>query len=250
MAKASDPKELQREIRELRKQLAERPAAAPERVEVPVLDEETISLLERAIAGIRDAVVPLSEAAENVDHAADAIANAIMRVRAGGQLEKNPKSTPAPRAPVATARPPARNAVAAGDTRVTPAQQRILSAVRRREPEELGLHQQPRQPALGRPDRLPLAGHGIAQVARSHGDHVVTFAAIARRALEAELERELTDEEWEQFPGRELEIEGAKRVLLAYRKLLLPHTANPQDCLMPETCYGLTSCPRARACDE
>jgi hypothetical protein len=39
-AKADDPRELRKEIAQLQRQLAEKPAAAPERVEVPVLSEE------------------------------------------------------------------------------------------------------------------------------------------------------------------------------------------------------------------
>jgi hypothetical protein len=122
-AKASDPKELRREIAKLRKQLAERPTEQVEKiehVEVPVLDDAHVGRLEEAIEA-------LSAAASKTITAANEISGGL------GKLKTRPATPAPPRAPTARpapARQPApREAPADGDFQPTPAQQRILNAL-------------------------------------------------------------------------------------------------------------------------
>jgi hypothetical protein len=60
-AKADDPRELHKRIRQLERQLADRPTAVTERVEVPVVDDVTINRLEGALAGIEIATTGMAE---------------------------------------------------------------------------------------------------------------------------------------------------------------------------------------------
>jgi hypothetical protein len=66
-AKAEDPKELQRRVRELEKALAERPDVEPERVEVPVLSEDAIEEVGLLVSDFQDAMGGVSEIARSID---------------------------------------------------------------------------------------------------------------------------------------------------------------------------------------
>lgn len=63
---SEDPVALRRRIAELQRQLAERPASAPTRVEVPVMDAATLQRLEQAATAIQEAAGTASTAAREV----------------------------------------------------------------------------------------------------------------------------------------------------------------------------------------
>lgn len=77
-AKANDPKLLQRRVRDLEKQLAEKPAAEPERVEVPVLDAKTMARLEKIVADLHPMMADLHREFETA-------MTAIRRARPSGE---------------------------------------------------------------------------------------------------------------------------------------------------------------------
>jgi uncharacterized protein len=128
-AKAADPKELQRRIRDLEKQLRERPveqAAEPrvERIEIPVLANGVVDQLSAAVAAISDAAGQLQTVGE-------AIAGELRRVEHGAAsaatVPRKPRAT-APR-PAPPARSVAQRPVPSGTPEAPPAQLRILNAL-------------------------------------------------------------------------------------------------------------------------
>lgn len=127
-AKAEDPRELRKQIAALKRELEQRPTekqveTVTETVEIPVLDDAALERLEEAVEA-------LSTSAGKIITATNEIGGAL------GKLKTRPTAPAAPQRPPARAaapppRPPARQAaaVADGDFRVTPAQQRILNAL-------------------------------------------------------------------------------------------------------------------------
>lgn len=133
-AKQDDPKELRKRIRELERRLAERPAAEPERIEVPVEVEKVVevpivsleleSAVGRAQLAIADAVAAIAdiEDGERPPAAPPDRPMAAPKTPAVNR-QKLPKIPPPPRAP----REPVAHSNGAGD--VSPARKRILDAL-------------------------------------------------------------------------------------------------------------------------
>jgi hypothetical protein len=125
-AKATDPKELRKEIARLKRDLAARPTEKVveervERVEVPVLDDEHVERLE-------DAVEALGAAASKIITATHEVAAGLgkLKMRAPAPAPaRQPAPAPAARAPAAP--PPA--VELDGDFRPSNSQQRILNAL-------------------------------------------------------------------------------------------------------------------------
>lgn len=84
-AKATDPRELTRRIRQLEKELAARPEAEPQVVEVPVpvLDETMVSQLVRASAEAAQTEHDLNETATMFFETVNDLARAVDKLRAG-----------------------------------------------------------------------------------------------------------------------------------------------------------------------
>lgn len=125
-AKAEDPKQLRKQIAELRRELTKRPTetkveTVTETVEIPVLDEEAIARLGETVeelAGVAGKIV--------------AVTNEVLTGL--GKLKARPAAPPVQRPSAAPARTPVRHdppaePVDVGDFRITPAQQRILNAL-------------------------------------------------------------------------------------------------------------------------
>jgi hypothetical protein len=126
-AKASDPKELRKQVADLRKQLAERPTEQVEKIEyrdVPVLDDAHVDRLE-------DAVEALSASAAKIIAATNEISAGLAKAKGRPPAPAPAARTPQPpqpqRRPAPT--PPAEATADAGDFRPTPAQRRILNAL-------------------------------------------------------------------------------------------------------------------------
>ena len=140
-AKANDPKELQREITTLRRQLAEAKADQPvpevERVEVPVLDRaqidalvEPLRELEQGVAEIHATITTTAKAViEHLEHALE-ITHAAAR-----HLPAAPAPRPAPR-PIEHARPAPRSVVrdVPDPADLTPYARHLLEALAKRHP--------------------------------------------------------------------------------------------------------------------
>jgi hypothetical protein len=130
-AHADDPKLLQRRIAELERELARARAAQPEprveRVEVPVLSKDLVSRLEAAVA-------PLLEVAEDIQHAGDAIGEALGRWRQPRPSTPPPPSPPASQ-PAAAASRPAPTPRAAGTSGPLPKAQRAILTVLAQHPQ-------------------------------------------------------------------------------------------------------------------
>lgn len=122
-AKADDPRELRRRIAELERQLRERPAAEPVRIEVPVLNNGQLSRLESAVSGVAAVGKTLMEFAEtlrvDIQRAANNPGQAVRPA--------SPVPTPPLRRPSRPA--PAPDSGAGAETRISGSQQRILDAL-------------------------------------------------------------------------------------------------------------------------
>lgn len=118
-AKADDPKELRRRVRELEKQLAERPAAEPRvrEVQVPVVPALVVDLLKSQ----REALAAM----------ADAVTDAIGRTLDAGEVTAPaPAAAPVVSRPKPTPRPAASpRAPADGDTAVTGPMRKLLTVL-------------------------------------------------------------------------------------------------------------------------
>jgi uncharacterized protein len=144
-AKAEDPKELNRRIRELEKQLRERPAetkveTVTETVDVSVLEEDDREVLVNTVRDflggleelvqfvghMREAVAPVLSSLERIDKAA---AGAGRTERAATAVQRGPKRPAAEAVRRAPARRPAPAAEDDGDFSPTGAQQKILDAL-------------------------------------------------------------------------------------------------------------------------
>ena len=95
-AQASDPKRLQAQVRQLQRELAERPAAAAERVEVPVLAN---GALEELRATIDDLVVARGALEQSASHLLERSSAATAELAALVERLGAPAAAPAPRAP-------------------------------------------------------------------------------------------------------------------------------------------------------
>lgn len=125
-AKADDPKELRREITDLRRQLAAKaPAAKPERVEVPVLPAQDLARLERVTAALETRTSQLAQAQQLVASELAGVKAALARLR-------QPPPVQPPRAAVQPAQRVPRQAAARrseGNDGTSNAEQRVLDAV-------------------------------------------------------------------------------------------------------------------------
>lgn len=160
-AKASDPRDLTRRIRELEKALESsthsRPAAEPEIVEVPVLNTELVSRLEsivRSMGEAREALDSahsdilrhLQQAVNETQHHTQQMADSIDAITAALAHAKEPQPTAATPPPPTAATPvplekqehPSTEGIPpselhddapAGDATVSPARQRLLDAL-------------------------------------------------------------------------------------------------------------------------
>lgn len=155
-AKATDPRELTKRIRELEKTLAGRatsgphPAPEPEVVKIPVLDDALVARLEGAVSLLttardaaeaaagdllqraRQAAEDFGRSADRITEAADAIAATLTSARntttESARAERPARAgTQTPQASAAAARPRAEAPIHTG---VTPARQRLLDALR------------------------------------------------------------------------------------------------------------------------
>lgn len=91
--------EQQRQIAELQRQLTERPAAAPERVEVPMVDAATLGRIEQATRAIQEAAGAAAAAARDVAQKLAAPRPAPPHPREAMPAPRAPRAAPAHRTP-------------------------------------------------------------------------------------------------------------------------------------------------------
>jgi hypothetical protein len=207
-AEKDDPKALRRKVAELQRELAKKPAPAKEkRVEVPVLKDSQIERLDVDVERMAEVADKLTARLMDVRDAllrakVTAPVPAIVPARPCGSRSASRAATPAREYAARTAR----HQVASG---LQPARQKILDALAwaesvglpsaektqlaflfGRQPDELGLRQQPRRPPLDRAHRLPERRHGGADGGRAGGGERAGRAphvggVAAGRAVEA-----------------------------------------------------------------
>lgn len=187
-AKAADPKELHRRIRELEKELEKRPTETKEVevekvVEVPVLANGAMEKLEKQIASAHAMTSQFEGVASQIVDELQRVTTA-QQVRGVGdghrprpasrraEVASPPSPAGARKAPgenpASTSADPRRSRRSRGDRR-RPGVEDAAGPIRRRQPEELRLHEQPGSAPHRCPDRLSGPWHGRAH-RRGQGD--------------------------------------------------------------------------------
>jgi hypothetical protein len=125
-AKTNDPKELKRRILELEKQLAERPAVTPERVEVPVLSARELMLLDSFAGQLEAAATQIGKVSGETRETANLILAKLDQVKRTAPTNTAAKPRPTVRQP--TLRQPAASSNGTAGT-LSSGERKILNAL-------------------------------------------------------------------------------------------------------------------------